>query len=62
MNPISNILTLLDTILDYIFYFGPLGKHVQTNQENPVHVGRLRRPTRSGFGDFKYRCFDGDPK
>ena len=41
--------SLLDTIFDYIFYFGPPGTHLYKNQENLLHVGRLRRRTCSGF-------------
>ena len=41
--------SLLNTIFNYIFYLGPPGKYLQTSQENLLHVGRLRRPTCSGF-------------
>ena len=42
--------SLLDTISNYIFYFGPPGKHLQTSQENLLHVGRLRGRHVVGFG------------
>ena len=54
--------SLLDTIFDYIFYFGPPGKHLLTSQENLLYVGRLRRPTCSGFLGLKYRYFPGGLK
>ena len=41
--------SLLNTIFDYIVYFGPPGKYLYKNQENRLHVGRLRRPTCSKF-------------
>ena len=41
--------SLLDTIFNYIFYFGPPGKHLYLSPQNPLHVGRLSRPTCSRF-------------
>ena len=31
---------ILDTIFNYIFYFGPPGKHLYLSPQNPLHVGR----------------------
>ena len=41
--------SLLDTIFDYIFYFGPPGKYLYSSPQNPLHVGRRSRPTCSRF-------------
>jgi hypothetical protein len=42
---------LLDTILNYMFYFGPPGKP-DKNQENLLHVGHV-----VGFGDSRIDGF-----
>ena len=36
--------SLLDTIFDYIFYFGPPGKYLYLSPENLLHVGRRTSP------------------
>ena len=41
--------SLLDTIFDYIFYFGPPGKYLYLSPQNPLHVGQRSRPTCSRF-------------
>ena len=53
---------LLATMFNYIFYFGPPGKYPEQNRENRLSLGRLRRPTDSGFWGLKYRYFPGGPK
>ena len=35
--------SLLDTIFNYIFGFGPPGKYLWTSRENRLSLGRLRR-------------------
>ena len=37
--------SLLHTIFDYIFYFGPPGKYLYLSPQNLLHVGRRSRPT-----------------
>ena len=54
--------SLLDKIFNYIFYLGPPGKYLYKNQENLLHIGRLRRPTCSKFWGLEYRYFPGGPK
>ena len=34
--------SLLDTIFDYIFYFGPPGKYLYLSPQNLLHVGQQR--------------------
>ena len=41
--------SLLDTIFDHIFHCVPPGQHLWRSKENLLYVGRLRRPTCSGF-------------
>ena len=41
--------SLLDTIFDYIFSFGPPGKYLYLSPQNLLHVGRRSRPTCSRF-------------
>ena len=62
MNDTHKQYTLLDTIFNYILYLGPPGKHLYKSKENPLHVGRLRRPTCSCFFGLKNRCFLGGPE
>ena len=52
--------SLSDTIFNYMFYFGPPGKHLSKSAENLLHVSRLRRPTCSGFWGFNCRYVPGD--
>ena len=49
INEIHKQYNLLDTIFNYIFYFGPPGKHLYLSPQNPLHVGRRSRPTCSRF-------------
>ena len=53
--------SLLDKLFNYIFYFGPPGKHLYLSPQNPLHVGRRSRPTYNRFSCFFYRCFPGGP-
>ena len=39
----------LYTIFDYIFYFGPPGKHLENSQENLLCFGRLHVVGFEGF-------------
>ena len=48
--------SLLDTIYNYIFHFGPPGKHLYLSPQNSLHVGRSR------FSLLFYICFPGGPK
>ena len=54
--------SLLDTMLNYILYFGPPGKHLSSSPQNPLHVGRRSRPTCSRFSWLFYRCLHGGPR
>ena len=49
--------SLVDEMFEYIFSFGPLGYHLYKIQENLLHVGRLQRPTCSGFWDINLDVF-----
>ena len=40
MNEAHKQYSLLDTIFNYIFYFGPPGKHLYLSPQNPLLVGR----------------------
>ena len=48
-NEVQEQHSLLDTIFDYIFYFGPPGKYLCLSPQNLLHVGRRSRPTCSRF-------------
>ena len=37
MNEAHKQYSLLDTIFDYIFYFGPPGKYLYLSFQNPLH-------------------------
>ena len=54
--------SLIDTICNYIFDFGPPGKYLQNSREYRLSIGRLRRPTDSGFWELKYTYFPGGPQ
>jgi hypothetical protein len=47
---------ILDTILNYIFYFGPPGKHLLKNPEHLLRGGRPRHVV--GFGDLSTDDFE----
>ena len=49
--------SLLDTIFDYIFYFGPPGKYLYLSPQNLLHVGRRSQPTCSTFSLLFYSSF-----
>ena len=48
--------SLIDTILNYVFYFGPPGQHLYSSPQNPVRVGRRSQPTCSRFSWLCDRC------
>ena len=54
--------SLLDTIFNYIFYFGAPGKYLYLSPQNPLSVGRRSRPRDSRFSLLFYRYFPGAPK
>ena len=62
INEIHKQYSLLDTILNYIFYLGPPGKYLYLSPQDPLHVGRWSRPTCSRFSWLFYRYFPGGPK
>ena len=41
--------SLLDTIFNHIFYFGPPGKYLYLSPQHLLHVGRRSRPRCSRF-------------
>ena len=54
--------SILDTIFNYIFYFGAPGKYLYLSPENPLSVGRRSRPRDNRCSRLFYRYFPGAPK
>ena len=44
--------SILETVFDYIFHFGPPGKHQYLSPTNRLSVGRRSRPRIVGFLDL----------
>ena len=53
--------SLIDTIFNYIFDFGPPGKYLYLSPQNPLSVGRRSRPRDHRFSRLVYRYFPGGP-
>ena len=49
--------SLLDTIFDYIFYFGAPGKYLYLSPQNLLHVGQRSWPTGSKLSWLFYNIF-----
>ena len=54
--------SLIDTIFNYIFDFGPPGKYLYLSPKNPLSVGRRSRPWIVGFADVFDKYAPGGPK
>ena len=64
LDPIYILLkySLLDTIFHNILLSWTSGNRSIKSPESLLHVGRLHRPTCSGFEGLEYRYFPGGPK
>ena len=54
--------SLLDTIFNYMFDFGPPGKYIHLSPQNQLSVGQGSWPRDSQFSRLVYGYFPGGPE